>query len=192
MAPRDLPLTYKADDFTTTLPAREYIQKFNDAGRFLNYCKECGNYGKLWACPPLQHDSVEELRQYSIVTLTATKIVPDCNGLPLSTATEFLRPERLRIEKRLRDMEKKSGGRALAFAGSCLYCPEGTCSRLDNLPCRHPDLVRPSLEAYGFDLGKTATELFGFPLLWSRDGFIPEYLTLICGLFYNQTDTRPR
>lgn len=76
-------------------------------------------------------------------------------------------------------------GKAFAYAGSCLYCPEGTCSRLDNQPCRHPELVRHSLESYGFDLRKTASELFGFPLLWSNDGYLPEYLTLICGLFHN-------
>ena len=38
---------------------------------------------------------------------------------------------------------------------------------------------------FGFYLGKTASELFGFPLLWSNDGYLPEYLTLICGLFHN-------
>lgn len=126
-----------------------------------------------------------ELRQYSNLFLVATKIIPDEKEIPLSEVNRFYSPERLRIEQQLREMEKTYGGKAFAYAGSCLYCPEGSCSRLDNQPCRHPDLVRPSLESYGFDLGKTASELFGFPLLWSDDGYLPEYLTLICGLFHN-------
>lgn len=120
--------------------------------------------------------------------LVATKIIPDEKKIPFSEVNRFFRPERLRIEKKLRDMEITYRGKAFAYARSCLYCSEGTCSRLENQPCRHPELVRPSLESYGFDLGKTASELFGFPLLWSNDGYLPEYLTLICGLFHNQTD----
>ncbi len=178
--------TYSAEDFTTSLPTEEYIRRFCNSECFIKYCEECRNYGKVWACPPFSHDTMAELRQYSRLLLVATKIIPDGKDIPFSEINRFIRPERLRIEKKLRDMEKQYGGRAFAYAGSCLYCPEGTCSRLDNQPCRHPDLVRPSLESYGFDLGRTASELFGFPLLWSTDGYIPRYLTLICGLFHNK------
>ena len=53
------------------------------------------------------------------------------------------------------------------------------------LPCRHPELVRPSLEAYGFDISRTTNELFGIELLWGKDGMLPKYLTLVCGFFHN-------
>ncbi len=185
MAEQKMTFTYSTEDFTTSLPTEEYIRRFCNSECFIKYCKECRNYGKVWVCPPFTHDTMAELRQYSRLLLVATKIIPYGKEIPFSEVNRFIRPERLRIEKKLRDMEKQYGGRAFAYAGSCLYCPEGTCSRLDNQPCRHPDLVRSSLESYGFDLGKTASELFGFPLLWSNDGYIPEYLTLICGLFHN-------
>lgn len=179
---------YKVEDFTVNLPADEYIANFRNPDCFMKCCKECGNYGKVWACPPFSHDILAELRQYTDVILFATKIMPCCNDVPISEVQQFIRPERIRLEKQLLSMEQKYCGtaRAFAYAGSCLYCPEGTCSRLDNMPCRHPELVRPSLESYGFDLGKTATELFGFPLVWGHDGKLPEYLTLICGLFHNK------
>ncbi len=176
---------YKAEDFITEIGAEEYIEGFCNSDCFIRYCRECRNYGKVWACPPFSHDTLAELQKYSRVILVATKITPAGRDIPFSELDRFIRPERMRLEAKLRDMEKQYGGRAFAYAGSCLYCPDGTCSRLDNQPCRHPELVRPSLESYGFDLGKTATELFGFPLLWSNDGFLPSYLTLICGLFYN-------
>lgn len=176
---------YTAEDFTVELPAADYVARFNDSERFLECCKACGNYGKLWACPPFDHDPLGALRPYRRVMLTATKIVPRRKGVPLSRAKQFIRPERLRIERQMLELERATGGRALAFAGSCLHCPEGTCTRGSGRPCRHPALVRPSLEACGFDLGATAAELFGFPLLWSADGNLPDYLTLICGLFHN-------
>ena len=69
--------------------------------------------------------------------------------------------------------------------GSCLYCPEGTCTRPEAKPCRHPELVRPSLEACGFDIARTTSELFGIELKWGTDGSLPEYLTLVCGFFHN-------
>ena len=45
--------------------------------------------------------------------------------------------------------------------------------------------MRPSLEAFGFDISRTLSELFGIRLLWGKDGVIPEYLTLVCGFFHN-------
>ena len=77
------------------------------------------------------------------------------------------------------------GGRSFAYVGTCLYCPEGTCTRPEAKPCRHPELVRPSLEACGFDIAHTTSELFGIELKWGTDGSLPEYLTLVCGFFHN-------
>lgn len=179
--------TYKTEDFITTISTEEYIRRFSNPKRFIKYCKKCRNYGKVWVCPPFSHDTTAELCQYTHVFLVATKIIPDGKKIPFSYVNRFFRPERLRIEKKLRDMEKMYGGRAFAYAGSCLYCPEGTCSRLNNQPCRHPDLVRHSLEAYGFDVGRTTSELFGIELLWSKNNFLPEYLTLVCVFFHNAT-----
>ena len=85
----------------------------------------------------------------------------------------------------LAELERRTGGRAFSYVGSCLYCPEGSCTRPEGLPCRHPERVRPSLEACGFDIGRTTEELFGIPLLWGTDGKLPAYLTLVCALFHN-------
>lgn len=73
------------------------------------------------------------------------------------------------------------------FAGTCFDCPEGTCTRPSDLPCVRPGKIRPSLEALGFDLGRTASELLGIELRWSVDGRLPEYFTLISGFFTNHS-----
>ncbi len=178
-------MKYTTEDFSTELSADEYVRRFRDIDRFAEYCRQCHNYGRSWACPPFGHDIDGELHRYRKVKLFATKITPADRNIPLSDSRVLIRPERERLEKHLLDMEAVTGGRAFTFVGNCLYCPEGTCTRQSGLPCRHPDKVRPSLEAYGFDVGLTLSELFGIKLLWSEDGYIPEYLTLVGGLFHN-------
>ena len=46
--------------------------------------------------------------------------------------------------------------------------------------------MRPSLEAIGFDISLTAKELLGLDIRWSHNGLLPEYLTLVCGIFYKE------
>lgn len=180
----DSTLRYTAADFTAQLPVADYVARFRDAGRFMEYCRACRNYGHSWGCPPFDYDVAPLLGQYDTALLVATKITPAESGRPLSDAAMLIRPERMRLEKRLLEMERLYGGRSLAYVGTCLYCPAETCTRPEGKPCRHPELVRPSLEAYGFDIGKTAAELFGIELKWGKEDKLPEYLTLVCGFFH--------
>ena len=72
------------------------------------------------------------------------------------------------------------------FVGTCPYCGSAPCARISGKPCRHPEKVRPSLEAFGFDMSKTAKDLLGLEIKWSQGELIPEYLTLVCGVFYHK------
>ena len=123
------------------------------------------------------------MRQWKLVRLTATKITPAEAGLPIGLAQEFVRLERVRIEREQLELERRLGGRSFAYVGKCLYCD--SCPRAEGKPCRHPELVRPSLEAFGFDIGRTLKELFGIELLWGKDGCIPPYLVLVSGFFHD-------
>ena len=68
------------------------------------------------------------------------------------------------------------------FAGTCLLCPPEHCTRRESLPCRHPESIRPSLEALGFDVARTTSGLFGIDLQWGRPDTPPAYLTLLSAL----------
>lgn len=160
------------------------MERFRDGEHFIGLCRQCGNYGKRWGCPPFDYDPADKLAAYDTAEIIATRIYPDTTGLPLSEAAAVMRPVRERIEAELLRREKETGGLAFTFVGECLNCSPGTCTRPCGLPCRHPEKVRPSLEAYGFDISLTLTDLFGIRLLWSTDGMLPKYLTLVCALFY--------
>ncbi len=176
----------KVTDLQATIPAAEYLKNYRNQARFFALCKECVNFGALWACPPFERDWTGELERYDLVTIFVTKIEPGRTDLSPDEVRELFRRERRRIEPRLRELEAQTCGTAFAFAGECLYCPEAGCTRLQGQPCRHPELVRPSLEGVGFDIGKTTESLFSLPLLWaSPSGSTPSYYLLTTAIFHN-------
>ena len=125
----------------------------------------------------------EYVTRYGTALLVATRITPEEPGLPVSEAGRLILPERQRLERRLLEMERQYGGRSFAYVGTCIHCPEGSCTRPEGRPCRHPELVRPSLEAFGFDISLTLGRLFGLELKWGHNGCAPDYLVLVSALF---------
>ena len=162
------------------MPMKEYAETFRDFGRVRGYCHGCGRYGKCWACPPYDFAEEEYLGQFTTISLLATKITPS-EGVALTpeTAERILNRERRRLDRMLLGME---GNARAFFAGTCILCPPEKCTRLEGLPCLHPESIRPSLEALGFDIARTASELFGIPLQWGSPGTFPAYLTLISAI----------
>lgn len=178
-------IPYRVKYHLACIPTADYIGRFRNAEKFIGFCRQCSNYGHSWACPPFDREVDQLIGSYRHTLILACQVFPTGDHLPFAESGNLLRPERRKAEALLRQMEGIFNGQSFAYAGSCLYCPEQQCARICGEPCRHPDLVRPSLEAVGFDLGKTATDLLHIDLLWSKDGFIPEYLTLISGFLHN-------
>ena len=176
---------YTIEEFSRGVSVEEYLALFHDPEVVSGYCRECSKYGKQWSCPPFDFDVVERLSKYRNVELIATKIILLDSTIAPSEIGNVLRPERIRLEERLLAMESRYKGLASTYVGECLHCAKVCCSRLEGKPCRHPDLVRPSLEAYGFDVTKTISELFGLTLKWGTKDSLPEYLILVCALFHN-------
>lgn len=164
--------------------AADYISRYLDCGRFEALCRECPNYGRRWGCPPLDAGFIHDYRH---VRLFALKI--DIKPTPGDTGAaeammKVIQDVRGDYETRLLALERDLGGRAALFTGMCPHCGSEECARTSGKPCRHPDLVRPSLEALGFDLTATAADYFGIELKWSSRGEYPPYLCLIGGVFY--------
>lgn len=178
-------LQYTIEEFSHDISVAEYIAHFHKPNEVWGYCRACSNYGKQWGCPPFDFDVVERLSKYRSLQLIVTKIILHDRSLPSFEIDNILLHERLELEKRLLELERTHCGLACTFIGKCLHCGEAYCARLEGKPCRHPELIRPSLEAYGFDITKTLSELFDIELKWGINGSTPEYIILVCGLFYN-------
>ena len=166
------------------ISVNEYIASYRNADSFIEYCKQCSNYGRRYGCPPFDYDVMEFVSQYRKLRVLGFKVIPR-EHLPLSKANDVIAEALPKMNGTLFSLERELNGFACGFVGKCTFCTD-TCARIDGTPCRHPDKVRPSLEAFGFDLMKTSENLLGIKMVWGMDGMMPEYLTLVCGVFYDK------
>jgi len=179
-------LTYTTERYEAEMDAGAYIEGFRRADYFLQLCRQCGNYGRRHGCPPFDYEPLSLIGDYRKVRILGVKVFPNDKHLPLEAVNDLMRPVTSGLNRELLELERSLGGLCFGFVGACPYCEGAPCARIDGKPCRHPDKVRPSLEAFGFDMSKTAKDLLGLDILWGRDGLIPEYLTLIGGIFYEK------
>lgn len=173
------------------LAAAEYIERYRDADRFIGFCEQCGNYGTMWVCPPYGFDTLARIKEYRNVYIIGTKVPIDESTRHAPADRDELENISHRIMKDAREimdalllrLEERHKGSLAFFAGSCYLCPEGGCTRKNGDACLHPAKARSSLEAYGFDISKTASELLCIELKWSDGLLLPEYFTLVSALF---------
>lgn len=179
---------YDVEDAAAIVTREQYVKNFRDVATFEACCRECPNYGNRWGCPPFDHDTLGDLLRYEKVLIAGAKITPHDVRMPLEQVYDLMRPELHRFNHRLLELEKQSSGMAFGFVGKCEYCGNVPCARVHGEPCRHPEVVRPSLEAYGFNVSKTSSEILGIDMVWSKGKNMPRYLTLVCALFFNGND----
>ncbi len=177
---------YKAEEVVAVVDRDRYVEKFRNVATFEACCRQCPNYGKRWGCPPFDHDTLQDLLPYDKVMIIGVKLTPHDARMPLEQVYDLMRPELERLNRRLLELERERQGFALGFVGKCERCGDAPCARIDGKPCRHADVVRPSLEAYGFNVSETARQLLGIDMVWSKGKNVPRYLTLVCALFFNE------
>ena len=149
--------------------------------RCFEACQACPNFGRLWTCPPFQNKIYESYKSIDIIVSR----IPTLKGAPLArTLQECYGPVKEIAHNVLLEYETVLQGMALSFAGSCSFCKDQACSRIDNKPCRHPELARKSLEGVGFDIGKILETYFGLELEWGKEDDVPEFLTFVGGVMY--------
>ncbi|MDE6322169.1 MAG: DUF2284 domain-containing protein, partial [Muribaculaceae bacterium] len=157
------------------------MDKHYEPVRLLECCRQCPNFGMTWNCPPFDYSPLERLRKYRYITMVMARIAVD-DRVEVTMADRILKPVKTILHQSLLEAESDvSESYALLFAGGCDLCDE-TCSRRDNLPCRHPAMVRPSLEGWGINVTTVANDLFKTPIVWGTGGFLPHQLTLVGAL----------
>ena len=181
----------RIENFQTDIPIEEYLKECIDVATFLEYCKECSNYGKLWCCPPYNFDVEEEYwKKYRTIRIMGRKLyLPKKltsqtyeKNAEWKVTEEFLNPYKEELEQEILIEEQQNPGSVSLSSGACLHCKKAGCTRLSGKPCRFPDKMRYSIESLGGNVGKTITQYFHQELLWVEEGKLPEYFMLIYGL----------
>ena len=182
-------MNYSVTTREVTLAADELIGRYRDIERIGAFCLQCPGYGKSWSCPSFDFDPATVSDGFKTVTVRGTTIEFDestraaCTTAEQSAATgraamhevmNTLLPE-------LYEQERQHPG-SRCFTFRCVLCPEG-CTRPEGKPCRHPELLRHSLESVGFDIVAMTRDLLGIDLEWSTDGSLSKHITIVTALF---------
>lgn len=172
-----------------TVTTRLLKERYYQPSLTLKGCRYCNCYNLQWSCPPLDDSMVDAVFIYEYVTIYALVIsIP--SGTPQSASEKILAPLRQQLEAMLLEEEQSKQGRSAGTIGKCSHCGERKCARVSNDPCRHPELVRPSLEALGFNVVGIMKEELGITLQWGSGGLLPEQLLLVGAVFHPQISDR--
>ena len=124
--------------YTTTrheasISVPEYVENYVDVPTFLEACKACPNYDRVWACPSYDFDVLKYWKQYQTFQLLATEITFDEDMLAKEYSRQeiqdildqVLPPEKKKLSDELLRAEKLNPGSISLSAGSCHLCKDG-------------------------------------------------------------------
>lgn len=183
---------YHTEIYIKPSTIEELKNNFWDIEKFEGFCKQCRNYGKLWSCPPYNFSIEEYVDRYKYIYIVGVKIVFDEDTLSSintkekisSYTNETLHFMKNKIMNEMLKLEKLYPNSTSLSAGGCNLCEN--CSKLKNVQCIHPDLMRYSLESLGFDVGGVSSKLLNFELKWATETRLPDYFSLIAGIMTNE------
>ncbi len=180
---------YDTKRLKAEIQVEDYVREYVDLPTFLEKCKECPNYEKIWSCPPFLFDAKQYWEQYKKLKLYGTMILfdPLMRKQKMSLVEqnriikEVVEEEKRKLSEVLWDLEEKIPESVSLSAGACSTCGE-VCPRSQGRKCIHPDKMRYSIEALGGNVGQTVSNLFHVDLQWMEEGKLPEYFVLVGGL----------
>lgn len=115
-----------------------------DSRSFLKCRFGCNRWGNYWTCPPYLDISPEKF-QDAFDQYTKAIIIKTTDGHKGQDVT-------VKIEKEAMLSHQFMHAFAMVL---CVWCEE--CAHPE--PCRFPHMARPSMDAYGIDIGKTVEPL---------------------------------
>lgn len=181
---------YKIKQLSGKIQIKEYLEACVNTEEFLEYCKTCSNYGKVWSCPPYDFSVEQYWKNYKTLLLYGKKIIFSREMLEREytqqevdkVLREILVREKEKMTEELYRMENENEGSVSLSAGSCTRCCKEGCTREQGDKCRHINDLRYSIESLGGNVGLTIRKYLREELLWMEENKLPEYFILIGGL----------
>lgn len=179
---------YTTKRYEAKVAVDHYIREYIDVEGFLEACRQCPNYGQVWSCPPYDFDVLAYWKQFSVLELTAIKIIFDEEYAGKVMSEEEIRRitetcigrVKAQLTRELYEREAVIRGSVSLSAGSCSLCKG--CTRPSEKPCRNSEQMRFSIESLGGNVGLTTEKLMEIELEWVEEGRLPSYFVLVCGL----------
>lgn len=181
---------YRTEVLTKTISVKDFMENYYEPVKFLEACKMCPSYGKVWSCPPRKIATTDLVKDYSKVILSIVKVVYSEEDRAYSRT---LTPEELEhyktdtygtvkklFNETLLAVEMLIPGARIVAAGECRHC--NVCARVDGKPCRFPEKMRYSFSSLGINITEMVKRELDVDLLWSA-GEVPEYVAAIGAVF---------
>lgn len=142
-------------DRVAIIPVDEMV--FDAEFRKACEANRCGIYGKCWMCPPDVgniHILIERARQYknALVYQTISPLEDSYDIEGMEAAAKRHSKLTIRLQKQTKN---ETYPHLHLGAGGCHVCER--CAKLEELPCRCPELALPSLEGYGVNVSTLAS-----------------------------------
>lgn len=159
---------------------------FEDKAYFSRLCNiGCKNYSRKWSCPP-------HAPAFSTIAIGWSRLYVLYMRMPLDAFSgiknKYLKIKaansmlKSRADKYIRSLAEKYG--SYISTGSCRLCKP--CNLQKEMPCAHPLTMAYSFEALGINVEELINRYFNHPLLWYKNGELPEYTSVVCGLLTNE------
>lgn len=182
---REIPFVHHIEERTL-----EEIKAYFKPDVFIEYCRACEHFCRIWTCPPYDFDVNIILENYKYTYIIGSRLyVRDMvkdnqdlldKGELAGITNEIYMSARRALDRKLEALEDMGEDLCILLAGRCLLCSR--CTREKGLPCIHRDRARYSLESLGFNVADMCQEVLGEKILWAKES-LPEYLTLVSAVF---------
>lgn len=174
----------------------DQIKQYHQPGVFIEYCKACKYYNKIWTCPPYDFDITKMLEEYKYAYIIGSKLNTNDLGASFDKILankdlEYVTGEIHRAARRVLDEKLVAIGKGkenvcILLAGRCLIC--NSCTREKQFPCIHKEEAHFSLESLGFNVGAICEDILGEKLLWAKES-LPEYFIFVSAILSKQKVT---
>ncbi len=172
------------------------LEEYHQLRKTRRYCAACPNYNKYWSCPDYAFDEALFLKEFKYMYLIAREYeIPRedrqkifCIQPVAEYCKQVMQAMKVESWKDLLDLEAEFPGTLSLMPGNCHVCDisgEG-CAKPKGQKCRHPELMRFSLESLGFDVDAICKYEIGVLLLWPKEGHLPEKLCAVMALMSNE------
>lgn len=182
---KTLPLIHHIEERT-----QQEIKAYFQPEVFIEYCRACKYYDKIWTCPPYDFDISKGLKGYRYAYIIGSKLnfkdlegeqkISLERGKAEDAFNEVYHAAREILDERLLRIDDKEKQLLILLAGRCLQCSH--CTKEKQSPCVYPEKAHYSLESLGFDVASICEEILREKLQWTKDS-LPEYLTLVSAIF---------
>lgn len=180
---------YTTERFEHTCRLDKFYERYVDFKYTDEKCSQCSSYDNKWSCPSFDFDVDEIWGKYEYIKLYFMKIMFTDEfkkkNLPFmefrENSRQLFQNEKKKIVNKMLDEEKRLNGLFLT-CGPCVLCIP--CEKLNNSPCRHPDLRRYAVESVGVNVVKCVREIFDVEAQWITHDSRPDYHIFLNAILY--------